>query len=66
MNRFIVTVKISGGGEVSSEVEASNEDEAFAKGISLLKKNGFAKYMPFNPKLFSKVIPKLGTNIKRG
>jgi len=62
---YIVTIKVIHGAEASSRVEANNEEEAFALGLHKIKKGGFAKYLPMNPRAYARIVPAIAENILR-
>lgn len=64
MSEYIVSIRIAYG-ETSVRVEASNEEEAFAKGLVLLKKGGLGKHFPRNPRAFAKIVPNSSKDIPR-
>ena len=57
MNSFIVTVKLAYGAETFVEVKALDVEEAFSKGLTILKAGGFAKLLPSNPRAFARIVP---------
>lgn len=65
MNNYIVSIQIAYNSNAMVEVEASNPDEAFAKGLDLLKKGNLGRHLPRNPRAYAKIVPKTAKGLPR-
>jgi len=65
MNSYIVSIQIAYNSNALVEVEASNPDEAFAKGLDLLKKGKLGRHLPRNPRAYAKIVPKSSKDLPR-
>jgi hypothetical protein len=54
MSTYQVQFKMIGGASIDYTVDANSEKLAIANAVTKLKKDGYEKYLPYNPEKYAK------------